>query len=144
MSNLKQNSMARRHALFLRVPCPFSKRHAPFFSAMRSKCALSYPNSITSNATLLSWHLRHMFWCMVLPKWRVPRTHPNYPCTQLLNLQSVTLLIEGSHLTRGGVNASPITPGRTLPWPTFIDLNRPSVFTEQFTYQFCTYDRKGF
>ena len=99
---------------FFRAPCPFFSapcfQNLPFLTQMLSRRMRRY--WVVSDTI--------MFWCMVLPKWRVPRTHPNYPCTQLLNLQSVTLiLIEGSHLTRGGVNASPITPGRTLPWPTF-------------------------
>ena len=108
--------MARRHALF-------SGRHALFPSAMpffRAPCVqnvpfltqmLSRPECDDIELTATPYVLVHG-----TPKVaRPPESHPNYPCTQLLNLQSVTLLIEGSHLTRGGVNASPITPGRTLP-----------------------------
>ena len=44
---------------FFRVPCPF-------FSAMHSKCALSYPNAITLTATLFELTATlYTFWCMV-------------------------------------------------------------------------------
>ena len=61
------------------------------------------------------------------------------PITPARKLQSVTLLIEGSHLTSRGVNASPICrytwntwdhtwENFTLAWPTFKP--QPSVFTQ--------------
>ena len=101
---------------FFRAPCPFFQRHAFKMCPFLPKCYHIECDAIELTTTP---------YVLVHGTPKVPRPPDasnyrlNYPCSQLLNLQSVTLLIEGSHLTRGGVNASTITPGRTLPWPTF-------------------------
>ena len=51
---------------------------------------------------------------------------PPYPAVKSVISDFVD---EGSHLTSRGVNASPITPRRTLPWPT-----TDHQFTQQFIY----------
>ena len=51
-----------------------------FFSAMRSKCALSYPNAITLTATLFELTVDYMFWCMVFSHRRV-HTFSVHQCT---------------------------------------------------------------
>ena len=53
-----------------------------------------------------------------LSKWCVPRTRPNYPRTQLhvkhvISDSGYRFIDWRSHLSGGGINALPITPGRS-------------------------------
>ena len=93
---------------FFRAPCPFSERHAFKMCPFLPKCYRVECDAIELTAT--PYVLVHG-----TPKVARPPDASQLPLYAAVK----TLLIEGSHLTRGGVNASPITPGRTLPWPTF-------------------------